>query len=71
MKLPVSLRRFCYWSPVEWWSVLAAFLLFRLFDIVKPTRDQASGSHPERLGHNAWTTLRLGCSQPSSSTSRS
>ena len=23
-------------APVEWWSVLAAFLLFRLFDIIKP-----------------------------------
>ena len=23
-------------SPVDWWSLLVAFLLFRLFDIVKP-----------------------------------
>ncbi len=23
-------------APVEWWSVLAAFILFRLFDIIKP-----------------------------------
>ena len=23
-------------APVEWWSMLAAFLLFRLFDILKP-----------------------------------
>ncbi len=22
--------------PVEWWSMLAAFLLFRLFDVIKP-----------------------------------
>ncbi len=23
-------------APVEWWSMLAAFLLFRIFDILKP-----------------------------------
>ncbi|MXZ02948.1 MAG: phosphatidylglycerophosphatase A [Chloroflexi bacterium] len=31
-----QLAAFLILAPVEWWSVLAAFLLFRLFDIVKP-----------------------------------
>lgn len=31
-----QLAAFLILAPVEWWSVIAAFLLFRLFDIVKP-----------------------------------
>lgn len=31
-----QLAAFLMLVSVEWWSVLAAFLLFRLFDIVKP-----------------------------------
>ena len=31
-----QLAAFLILAPVEWWSVLVAFLLFRLFDIVKP-----------------------------------
>ena len=31
-----QLTAFLILAPVEWWSLLAAFLLFRLFDIVKP-----------------------------------
>ena len=31
-----QLAAFLILAPVEWWSLLAAFLLFRLFDIVKP-----------------------------------
>lgn len=31
-----QLAAFLILAPVEWWSLLAAFLLFRLFDVVKP-----------------------------------
>ena len=31
-----QLSAFLILTPVEWWSLLSAFLLFRLFDIAKP-----------------------------------
>ena len=37
-------------SPVDWWSLLAAFLLFRLFDIVKPLGIRRLESIPNGWG---------------------
>ena len=31
-----QLAAFLILAPIEWWSLLAAFLLFRLFDVLKP-----------------------------------
>ena len=31
-----QLAAFLILVPIEWWSLLAAFLLFRLFDVLKP-----------------------------------